>query len=107
ELTDFGHRQLDEIFPIGRPIREPQLAGLIANSLIIQTPAADVTEEVMDLVDGQDGRSRVVDRRRQTFPTNVNNDANTKVGVFLWGALLANGDRLAKRVFRQSASALV
>ncbi len=50
----------------------------------------------MDLVQGQDGGGRVVDRRRERFRGDVDHDAEREGRVLLQGAFLAHGDRPAE-----------
>ena len=86
----------------GRPVDEPQPARRIAHAPVVQAAAADVAEEVMDLVDGQDRGGRVVDRRREPLGGDVHDDPEREGRVLLQGAFLAEGDRLAQRVRRRA-----
>ena len=50
----------------------------------------------MNLVQGENGGGRVVDRRRKPLGGDVHNDAKGEGRVLLQGAFLADGDRLAE-----------
>src|SRR5207253_953162 len=102
ELTDFRHGEVDEILPIGGPISEPKPSCSIAYSLIIQTPAAYVAKKMMNLVNSEDGSSRVVDCRGKPLGSDVHNHAKGKGRVQLQSPLLTQRDRLIQGVRRQA-----
>jgi hypothetical protein len=58
ELTDLGDGQVDEVRPIRRPVDEPEPAPCAAHAPVIELATADVSEKVMDLVNGQDRGGR-------------------------------------------------
>src|SRR5262249_8918754 len=80
-------------------------ALLVTYPFVVQAPLADVTKQVVNLVEGQDRSSRVVDRRRKALGGDVHDDAKGKRRVLLQGALLAHGDRLDKPVGGQTGAA--
>ena len=61
EMADLGDGQMDEVFPVRRPVHEPEPARRISHPPSCQMPIADRAQQVMDLVDGQDRGGRVVD----------------------------------------------
>ena len=89
ELTDFRDRQADEILPIGRAIDQPQRAGPVVGPSLSQMPAADTTQEVMDLVNRQDRGSWIVNRRGERLGRDIHDDPESKSRVLLHGPFLA------------------
>lgn len=62
KLTDFGDGQMNKVLPVRGPVDEAQPALSISNSFIVQTVLAQVTKEMMNLIQGQNRRGRVIDR---------------------------------------------
>src|SRR5262249_43057991 len=104
ELTNFGDGQLDEILPVRGAVEEPEPAPFVSYPLVVQVPLADVAEEVVDLVQGQDRSGRVVDGGGKPLVGDVHKDAEGKGRVLLQGPFLAHGDRLVEGLGRQGCS---
>src|SRR5689334_14079015 len=58
ELADFGDGEGDEVFPVGRAVDEANLAAGIAEHLIIEPPTTDMAQQMVYLIEGQDGGGR-------------------------------------------------
>ena len=63
EVTDFGDGQEDKIFPIRGPVHESKPARRVPDLACVQMPIAYRAQEVMELVQGEDCRRRIVDGR--------------------------------------------
>ena len=63
KVPDFRNGQTNKILPVGRPVNQPYLACGVSHLSRIQIPIADLAEEVMDLIQGENGRGRVVNSR--------------------------------------------
>src|SRR5690348_3126778 len=104
EVTDFRDGQLDEVLPVRGPVDEPEPACLVSHSLVVQTSLTHVPKEVVDLVQGENSRGRVVDRWRKPLGGDVHDNPNGKSRVLLQSPFLAHGDRLVKGIGRESYS---
>src|SRR6516162_6943311 len=105
-MTYFRDRELDEIPPVWRAVDEAHPAFCVPDALIVETAVADVTQQVMKLVDGEHGGRRVVDCRRQPLVGNIDDDPKRERRVLLNCALGAEGNGLMKRFDRNDRTAV-
>ena len=60
----FAKGQMDEIFPVGCPEDHAELAGVVQYSVGAQMTAANHAQHAVQLIDRENGRGRIIDRRR-------------------------------------------
>ena len=93
EMAYLGEGEVHEVLPVGGPENHPEGALLVIDLLAAQMPAADRQQQPVQLVDGEGGRCRVIDRRRQRLVGNIHQDAEGKGRVLLNGPFRPEGDR--------------
>src|SRR5205807_1412443 len=106
EVTNFGDGQADVILPVRGAVHEAKPARAVTYLSIVQTPIAHLAEKAMDLIQGEDCRGRVVNRRRKRFGGDVHHEAERISRVLLESAFLTDGHRLAQRLRRECRAAL-
>src|SRR6185369_8605553 len=98
ELTNLRNRQLNEVLPIRCAINEANAPFVVSYHAFIETPMADSAKQMMNLVNRQHRRRRIVDRRRQPLCRYVDNNAKGQRGVLLVGSFLAHGNAVAESI---------
>src|SRR5262249_36108493 len=82
-------------------------SGSVSNNSSIQISLPYLAEEMMDLVQGENRRGRVVYCRRQSLEGNIHHDAKRKSGILFERAFLANGNRLTQCLGQERCAALI
>ena len=81
---------LHKVFPFRGAVNQPQLTLGICFTSIRQQTLPDVTQKVMNLVDRQHRRRRIVNRWRERFARDIDNDAEGEHRILFEGAFVAN-----------------
>src|SRR5215471_6733072 len=95
-LPNLSCAQLHKVFPVRCAINETKLAGAVLFLSFAQKASANVAQEMMNLIDRQHGRRRIVYGWRQSFAGNVHDNPKCKHRILLEGALMAHRDRIAQ-----------
>src|SRR5262249_5090173 len=101
KLSNLRNRQRNEIGPVRSAVGETQPARLVAYAFIIETPHADASKQMVNLVDWQNGGGRVVDGWGETFGSDIDKNSKGQGRVLLHGAFLADCHGLTEFLFRQ------
>src|SRR5262249_53094363 len=105
-LANLGKTQMDEIAPIRRVKSEPVLAAGINKESVIQMPARDKTQKMMNLIQCQHRCRRVVNGRRQRLARNIDDDPQCEGRILLVSALRTDCDRVIKLAIGQRCAAM-
>ena len=92
-MADLGAGEVHVVLPLRRDEDQAQVAGLVAQDVVVQMAQAHDAQHPVQLVDRHHRGGRVVDRRRQGLDGDVDQDAQGEGRVLLHRALGAERDR--------------
>src|SRR5258706_195044 len=92
--SDLTEPDVHEIFPVGRAENQPYALIVIHKLVGAQVAQADQAQQAVQLVDGEHGRCRIVDRRRQRLQRDIDQNAKSEQRILLDRALYTEGNQL-------------
>ena len=81
--ADLGHGEAHVIVPVRRADDEPPLPCGIADAVVGELAMRDLRQEMLEMVDRDDGGRRVVDRGRERLRGDVDDDAEREGGILV------------------------
>src|SRR5215475_5741296 len=98
---------MDEIFPVGGPVYQANLAAIVSQHAFVQSPTANSTQKVMNLINGERSSSRIIDCWGECFCGDVHYDSKRQRRVLLVRTFLSHRDTLAETARSQGFSILI
>ena len=106
-VSDLSNAELDEVLPVWRSIDESQSSCLIRHTPVTEVTLAHFAQQIMDVIDRQYRRRRIVNGRRQSFGSDIDEDAKREERILFKRAFRTVRHRIPQRDVGQSRATVV